>query len=173
MNKEIFPTIIYTEHVNEISDQENEIIKKECYSLCNCGETTFFTNKSLHGLDVFKNLCIIIEKRVISYVHSLGFQGAIKWGQMWLTISEKGGHHGLHHHKGALIAGTYYVSIPKDEPLFLDFYDERIRISSSEYSEKIEDKKLILFEGSVLHGFKPNPSREHKIALSFNFLPAA
>lgn len=165
MNKEIFPTIIYTEVLNEIKD-----LKKECYSLCKVGETTFFDNKSLHGLPVFKDLCRIIEKKAVQYVRSLGFQPPLRWGQMWLTISDKGGNHPIHHHKGALIAGTYYVHVPKDIPIYLDFYDERTRISSSEYSEKLEDKKLILFEGSMLHGFKPNPSSEHKIALSFNFL---
>lgn len=168
MNKDIFQTIIYTDIIHDMGNLE-----KECYNLCEVGKTTFFSNTSLHGRAEFRDLCRHIETRAVTYVQSLGFKGPIRWGQMWLTISGKGGHHPIHHHKGALIAGTYYVSVPKDVPIFLDFFDERLRIPSSEYAEKLEDKKLILFEGGVLHGFKPNPSYEHKIAISFNFLPAA
>ena len=110
--------------------------------------TTFWDPKGLQDNPVFKEL---IDKILIS-VHKYS-EGRYRISGMWAQVYRRGGY-----------IGVYYLHVPKTE----EGYD-KWTLNGNEWDEPIETKKLLLFEGWVLHGSAPNPISEPKIVISFNF----
>lgn len=165
--KNIFPWRIYTE-ILDISDEYNSLLKNEVTRLVppqapfGAVRTTYLQVHTLHN-PVFSNLISKIETEASKYA---GFQVCIN--EFWVTVSDRGAYHAIHNHSSQILSGVYYVDAPPN--LTLDFFNDKplLKNFNQYYCEPIEAKKLILFEGWVLHGYGPVPSVEPKIAIAFN-----
>lgn len=131
-----------TRHVLFPSVLYNEMIREVLHHTDenDSSATTFWDPKGLQDNPVFKEL---IDKILIS--------------GMWAQVYRRGGYIGVHTHGTHPISGVYYLHVPKTE----EGYD-KWTLNGNEWDEPIETKKLLLFEGWVLHGSAPNP-------ISFNF----
>lgn len=166
--KLIFPCRIYSE-ILDISDEYNSQLKNEIISLVPAtapyGEvrTTYLKVHTLCN-PVFSELISKIEEEASKYA---GFKVGIS--EFWATVADQGAYHAIHNHTPQILSGVYYVESPPG--ITLDFFNEKhlIKTMNQYHYEPIEPKKLVLFEGWVLHGFAPVPSIEPKIAIAFNF----
>lgn len=163
----IFPCVLYREKLN-ISDEYNNQMANEIFRITK--NTTFRDPVSLHCNPVFFEFKTKIEEAVERYARLMGTDRKFKISWMWATVGYRGDHHSTHTHGVHPISGVYYVNIPQHpDGYFLKFVWDKWTLLGNEWNEPIETKKLLLFEGWVLHGFPPNPSSEPKISISFNF----
>lgn len=163
----LFPSVLYTEMM-EISDQYNHEMITEVLRHTDendASATTFWDPKGLQDNPVFKEL---IDK-ILNSVHKYS-PGRYKICGMWAQVYRRGGYIGAHTHGTHPISGVYYLHVPKtEEGYHLRFVYDKWTLNGNEWDEPIETKKLLLFEGWVLHGSAPNPISEPKIVISFNF----
>jgi len=99
----------------------------------------------------------------------------------WVNIMPRGVVHGLHLHPLSTISGTYYVQTPKGCP-GLKLEDPRLdRMMASPPRRATRGGnpawvvlpavagRVVLFESWLRHEVPPNPVREERISISFNY----
>jgi hypothetical protein len=166
--KRILAWNIYTAKL-DISDDYLMNMKTAIYSLVNnckvteTGKTTFHDRIRIQDIDFFKPLINVIIEHASKYRNVMNLQVS----KIWVTVASPGSFHQVHTHGNSLISGVFYVNVPGNN-LTLDFRNNTINWFEKCYSEPIETKKLILFEGWMQHGFKPVRGNEDKIAIAFN-----
>lgn len=165
----IFPCLLYREKL-DISDEYNKQMSDEIFRIIGTeSKTTFWEPGCIHCNPVFSEFRTKIEEAVERYARLVGTDRKFKIHSMWATVGYHGDYHGTHTHGIHPISGVYYVNIPHHpDGYFLKFISDKWTLLGNEWNEPLETKKLLLFEGWVLHGFAPNPSSEPKIAISFN-----
>lgn len=164
----IFPCLLYRE-ILDVSDEYNSQLTREIEHM-GILETSFFASDRLFENSVFTHLTEHITRAVNEYARMVGTDRTFRIHSMWANYSKKGACMGTHTHGTHPISGVYYINIPKcPEGYFLRFIYDKWTLRGNEWDEPLESKKLLLFEGWVLHGYAPNPSNEPKIAISFNF----
>ena len=171
----IFPKFIYTEDLN-LSDAYNNEIKQEVmkilksadtrgeYSITNFGVDS--TNQTLNN-PTFAPLFAMIRENIEQLRKMINHTVPLRITNVWLSITPPGKYHDVHKHLSTPVAGVYYVQ--SSPSMHLNFiYDGSLQ-GNDNHIEPIAPKKLILFDGSLLHGFTHvNINEEPKITIAFN-----
>jgi len=169
MRKILFPSVLYSTEL-EISDEYNSKLKE--FILENTPESpvpfkvdSTFWSRNLVDEPILSEFKSKIEREASQYAGR-----SVYVDTMWVSITRYGCFHSLHSHIPAPVCGVYYVNIPRHpEGLFLTFHSDKQCLGGAVWDEPLENKKLLLFEGWVMHGYAPNPSNELKITIAFNF----
>lgn len=93
----------------------------------NTGFTTHFYNDvtgHLYTNELFTELADKVMERAHEYITNsmdyLSYGAAnkqykpIRFTNMWFNVNPPGGYQGRHHHSNNVLAGTYYIDVPKD-----------------------------------------------------------
>jgi len=169
MKKILFPCVLYGTQLG-ISDEYNSRLRD--FILKNTPESptpfkvdTTFWKTNLMDDPLLSEFRIKIEEEAEKYS---GRRMVVD--EMWASVTRYGCFHNTHTHGPVPLAGVYYVSVPRHpDGLFLSFTTDKWVMGGNSWDEPLENKKLLLFEGWVLHGYAPNPSHEPKITIAFNF----
>ena len=150
------------------------------------GYTSYNSASRMHQLSpTFAALEKKLQRHVKAYARSLEFdlaQRPLSMTDCWVNIMPQGVVHGLHLHPLSTISGTYYVQTPKGAP-GLKFEDPRLdrfmaappRLSDARPENKpwvvmpAAAGTVVLFESWLRHEVSPNPVRNERISISFNF----
>jgi uncharacterized protein (TIGR02466 family) len=126
-----------------------------------------------------------LNSHVNKYIKSLNWdlQGRkVKMTTCWVNVVPQNTYHSLHIHPLSVISGTYYVKIPKgasslkiEDPNISKYMNCPPRKSAApktqqpylHFTPKAGD--MILFESWMRHEVPPNPSKEDRISVSFNY----
>jgi hypothetical protein len=170
----LFPKFIYSDTLN-VSDAYNEEIKAEIYRLTNGLEkkqqesvTDFFDKNDLINNPVFVPLFALIREHISTFCRSVGYSKDLRITDPWVSITYPGQFHNFHNHGLAVMNGVYYVqAVPS---MRLKFINSGSHLIENDHSEQLETKKLLLFDGSLIHGFTAVNEPEPKITIAFNII---
>ena len=97
----------------------------------------------------------IVMKNLFSYTGNSG----IKLQGAWFQQYEHDSWFSYHTHPNSNFAGIYYVELPDGSATeFLNFQ-----------SPEVKEGQLLIFPSFLAHRSNPNPSRDRKTVVSFNF----
>jgi len=169
----IFSKFIYSDSLN-ISDAYNEEIKEEIYRLTNELEkgpesvTDFHTKcrKSILDNPVFVPLFALIREHIADFCKNVGYSKNLRITEPWVSITYPGQYHNFHTHGLAVMNGVYYVHARPS--MNLKFINPGSHLIENDHVEHLESKKLLLFDGSLIHGF--TAVNEPKITIAFNII---
>lgn len=138
---------------------------------------------------LFKELCdIILNKAETFYdknyqsIQQLGFflapKKELKITKMWFNVITPFGHQGKHHHNECVIAGTYYVRMPKnsgaisfENPNPWAYHMGQSCMNDTlvldEHGIEPNSGDLILWPGWMSHSVHMNQSNDNRISISF------
>jgi uncharacterized protein (TIGR02466 family) len=165
----LFPKFIYSDTLN-ISDNYNEEIKAEIYKITKdikkTGEsvTDFYSNNDVINNPVFIPLFSLIREHVSIFCNNIGCSKKLRITYAWVSVTYPGQCHDFHTHGVTDINGVYYVQATP--PMNLMFLNTGNHLGQQLHNEPLETKKLLLFDGSLAHGFMP--VSETKITIAFN-----
>lgn len=133
----------------------------------------------------FAELRSKIDKHVRAYAKNLQMDlggGKLAMSTCWINIMPARVNHSLHLHPLSVISGTYYVSTPKgtsalkfEDPRLSKFMatpprEEKSRLENQRYvSLQPRAGDVILFESWLRHEVPPNPSKQDRVSISFNY----
>jgi len=163
-----FSQYIYSD-ILDVSDETNESLKDEIQKIVKPGLLTNYHDDSNSILTnpIFAPLFTIITEHVNIFTKTIDYKQKLKIKDAWVTISYPGSCHSLHTHEhSTVIAGVYYVEASED--LSLIFVNNTSHLTPGEHIEKLMTKKLLLFDGSLIHGFIPVTGTRPKITVAFN-----
>jgi uncharacterized protein (TIGR02466 family) len=123
--------------------------------------------------------------------HVASFAAAVEWDldgralemtDCWVNIMPRQVVHGLHLHTLSTLSGTYYVKIPAGSP-GLKFEDPRLDRYMAAPPRKVASRaenrpwltvpavagRILLFESWLRHEVAPNPVRQERVSISFNY----
>ena len=150
------------------------------------GYTSYGSVHRMYELSpTFAQLRQKIDAHVRKYVRALelDLEGReLTMTDCWVNIMPYRVTHGLHLHPLATISGTYYVQTPKGCAA-LKFEDPRLdrfmaapprrpdaRLENRPWvSIPAESGNVVLFESWLRHEVPPNPSKQERISVSFNY----
>jgi uncharacterized protein (TIGR02466 family) len=150
------------------------------------GYTSYNSASRMHQLSpTFAKLQRHLKRHVNAFARSLEFDLAgreLTMTDCWVNIMPQQVVHGLHLHPLSTISGTYYVQTPKG-CAGLKFEDPRLdrfmaapprRADAREHAKPwivipAEAGQIVLFESWLRHEVPPNPSRQPRVSISFNF----
>lgn len=150
------------------------------------GYTSYNSASRMHELSpTFALLRRKLDRHVKAFAKALAFdlQGReLAMTDCWVNIMPQGVVHGLHLHPLSTISGTYYVQTPKGSP-GLKFEDPRLdrfmaappRRPDAPASARpwiilpAEAGNVVLFESWLRHEVPPNPTKQQRISVSFNY----
>ncbi|HEU4655012.1 MAG TPA: TIGR02466 family protein [Steroidobacteraceae bacterium] len=150
------------------------------------GYTSYNSASRMHELSpTFAKLQRHLKRHVNAFARSLEFDLAgreLTMTDCWVNIMPQQVVHGLHLHPLSTISGTYYVQTPKG-CAGLKFEDPRLdrfmaapprRADAREQAKPwivipAEAGQIVLFESWLRHEVPPNPSRQPRVSISFNF----
>jgi uncharacterized protein (TIGR02466 family) len=169
----LFPKFIYSDTLN-ISDAYNEEIKAEIYRMTNGVEkdeesvTDFHMNfrENILNNPVFVPLFAVIREHISTFCRSVGYSKKLHITDPWVSVTYPGQFHNFHNHGLAVMNGVYYVQAA--HPMSLKFINPGSHLIENDHVEKLETKKLLLFDGSLIHGF--TAVSEPKITIAFNII---
>jgi uncharacterized protein (TIGR02466 family) len=174
----LFPKLLYSEDLN-ISDVYNNEIKQEIVKILADEDnsvptsvTNYFSSKNITE-DILKNpvfapLFAMIRENIRSFCKEVKFNRELQIQDVWLSITHPGKYHNIHKHPNVTLAGVYYV---ESEPSTnLEFICDN-KFGVEDHTEKLNSKKLLLFDGSLVHGFTHVSMKEPKITIAFNCNP--
>lgn len=193
MIKKLFPTLIYEDRI-EAKSLNHQLLKEIDYyydtddaghewSKQNYrgGYTSYNSITNLHELSpTFDELKNHIDKHVKKYIKALNYDLRGRKLQMttcWINIMPQNTYHPMHIHPLCTISGTYYVKVPKGTSA-IKIEDTKMSNLMSAPPRKVDDyyyrfnpkeRDLILFESWVRHEVPPNPAKEERISISFNY----
>ena len=186
-----FPTPVY----NVVDDEDfanREVLVRECRKVISQVKKTdnatmqsrYERVLSSHAVDdtlfrrkEFSALTEFIAAHVQAFTYALGYRKhPLVLSNMWTNVSVKGNFLFPHTHPGALISGSYYVKVEKQDGLnFHDAYSENYSagMELNEYTFQSStydgiEGNLIMFRGSTPHSTCPQEADE-RIVISFNF----
>lgn len=150
------------------------------------GYTSYNSASRMHELSpTFAKLQRHLKRHVNAFARSLEFDlegRELTMTDCWVNVMPQQVVHGLHLHPLSTISGTYYVQTPKG-CAGLKFEDPRLdrfmaapprRADAREQSKPwivmpAEAGQVVLFESWLRHEVPPNPSRQPRVSISFNF----
>jgi len=165
----LFPKFIYSDTLN-VSDNYNEELKVEIYRLTKdikrggTSVTDFFSNNDLINNPVFVPLFSLIREHASIFCNNIGCSNKIRILNAWVSVTYPGQCHDFHRHGLTDINGVYYVQA--DSPMNLMFLSTGSHLGQQTHRQDLETKKLLLFDGSLAHGFMPDSGT--KITIAFN-----
>lgn len=140
--------------------------------------TTFWYNHQLQYELELAKLSQSIIPRASEFASSLGYNRAdnLRIINMWANRVEKYDYHQQHNHHGALISGVYYLQAPDTANLVFtapDYDYDIITDTETEYNQHLVKfqcvpGRLIMFKGTVRHGYDWHGSDTSKISIAFN-----
>ena len=102
---------------------------------------------------------------------------------MWSTILKQDAMHRPHTHSNNVYSGVYYVQSDKDAQANIQFYDPRPQadVLSPALKKMTKDNshvwywpstenRMLLFPAWLQHYVTPNPSKNPRISIAFNFM---
>ncbi len=146
-------------------------------------------SQSFDKLYRFSSTFALLEKKirphVLAYAKNLHWDfdtNELKVSTMWVNVMPQGTTHSFHHHPLSVISGTLYLQVPKDSS-GIQFEDPRAGLlmacppkkanapegNHSYLTIKPKAGELILFESWMKHQVPPNPSKQERISVSFNY----
>lgn len=164
----IFPCNVLDE-ILDISDEYNTKLYEYILKITPRSQTPFacdttFWTTNLVDDPLFLEFKIKIEKNAEK------FGGDFVIDQMWASVTRYGCYHGTHSHGSHPLCGVYYVNVPEHpDGYHLRFVNDKWTLKGNEVDWPIKTKKVLMFEGWVLHGYAPNPSYSPKVSVAFNF----
>lgn len=150
------------------------------------GYTSYSSYSNMH---TWSSSFELLEKKITPHVYKFleaqGYQTKGKhlaMSNFWVNIMGHATTHSWHIHPRSVISGTYYVQIPKDS-VGIKFEDPRMTMMMSCLPKKDKLPKalenfvslrpkageIVLFESWMRHEVPPNPSKEDRISVSFNY----
>ena len=150
------------------------------------GYTSYGSQHRLYQISpTFEALRSALLPHLRSYVRSLDWDLRARRLDMtdcWVNIMPRQVVHGLHLHPLSAVSGTYYVQVPAGSP-GIKFEDPRLerfmaappRKASARVSNRpwvilpAVPGEVVLFESWLRHEVAPNPVRQERISISFNF----
>lgn len=150
------------------------------------GYTSYGSLSSMHEISpTFDELRKKLDVGVKEYIKVLEMDVNPKDIQictLWINIMPPGVTHTMHIHPLSVISGTYYLQLPKNAR-GLKFEDPRLSkfmaTPPRKPKAKLENKwfveitpkvgDMVLFESWIRHEVPPNPSKEERISISFNY----
>jgi uncharacterized protein (TIGR02466 family) len=101
---------------------------------------------------------------------------------LWINIMPPGVTHTMHIHPLSVISGTYYLQLPPnarglkfEDPRMVGYMATPPRKKNAKQDNKwfVELKpkvgEVVLFESWIRHEVPPNPAKEDRISISFNY----
>lgn len=144
---------------------------------------------SMDQLDQFSSTFMDLRKTID--VHAMQFAKSLEMDlgrkklvmtSLWANVMPPGVVHTMHIHPLSTISGTYYVQTPKncsslkfEDPRLVNFMASPPRkVKASQENQRFvsfapEAGQVILFESWMRHEVPPNPSRESRVSVSFNY----
>ena len=110
------------------------------------------------GFDRLANKVIDIANHISQKYYNCKVALLVK--DMWGMIYKKNDYAIVHDHWPALWSGVYYINAPKGSG---DLYWPQLKKSMTP-----QKNTVVLFDGYLRHGVKPNRSDDERIAVSFN-----
>lgn len=147
------------------------------------GYTSYSSANRMHHISpTFAALEKKLARHVKAYVRALGYDmegRKLEMTDCWVNIMPKHVVHGLHLHPLSTISGTYYVQTPKGCP-GIKFEDPRLDRFMASPPRKAGAARpwvvlpaqagyVVLFESWLRHEVAPNPVREERVSISFNY----
>ena len=146
------------------------------------GYTSYATFDRLHrSFSTFAELERRLEPHVKAFAKRLDFDlggGRLRMTDCWVNLMGRGTVHGLHLHPLSVLSGTCYLRIPAGAP-GLRLEDPRLDRFMGSPPRKARSRphvelpvragSLVLFESWLRHEVPPNPSREERVSVSFNY----
>lgn len=150
------------------------------------GYTSYSSYADLHKWSSgFAEIESKINPHVKKYLRQLGYETKgfkLEMTNIWVNIMGPGTVHTMHIHPHSVVSGTLYVKVPKDG-VGLKFEDPRMgslmaalpkkanisQLRKNFVEIKPDDGDLLLFESWMRHEVPPNPSKEDRISVSFNY----
>lgn len=183
-NKKIFLRELITECQNlKKMDLQGQAWSKNHYL---GGYTSYSSYSNLHTWSsTFQFLESKIKPNVIRFLDSQGYDTRHKnvlMTNIWVNIMGHQTTHSGHIHPRSVVSGTFYVQMPKDS-VGIKFEDPRMNFMMSCLPKKkklplslqnfiaLQPKPgdLVLFESWMRHEVPPNPSKQERISISFNY----
>lgn len=194
MIKKLFPTLIYESKLSSAAKLNKQLLKeidyyqetddagrswsKENYR---GGYTSYGSLTNLHKLSpTFEELEKHLNKHAAKFAKDLDYdlQGRkLKMTTCWINVMPQNTYHPLHIHPLCTLSGTYYVKVP-NKTSSLKIEDTKMAYLMSSPPRKKDDYyyhfkpkagDLIMFESWVRHEVPPNPAKENRISISFNY----
>ena len=169
---------VLSEFINELDDERSNL-------------TTEYLNQEFLEIDhpVIKWLSDCFKRATVDYSTNAGIDYEIDfYVQGWPNINRFGDYHNLHNHPHSWLSGTYYVSVPTDDPSIgsrndlnpndISFFDPRPQANMSairndkqvdpEYRYSPKSGDLLLWPAFLHHLVHPNLCHAERISVSFN-----
>lgn len=151
--------------------------KHETFNRSNAGgyqsPDSFYLEESFG--QYLNRLSEIITASVDEYCHGLLCEKyEITLSNMWFNLNRKGNYNLEHTHPGCLLAGVFYLSVPKKAGPIV-FFDPSSH-SSSEIDENCIEEyvpqpgEMLLFPAYLPHRVDPNLDDDQRVSLSFNLV---
>ena len=119
-------------------------------------------------------------KKIVKADTNLGLNGA------WININKRGDYNELHTHPHCHLAAVFWIKYPKDSGK-IEFQNPQHFLSAGEIDSYHPDFKnstncwqgywmiptegtIIVFPSHLVHGVKPNKTRQDRISFSYNML---
>ena len=150
------------------------------------GYTSYSSVSRMHQISpTFAELQKELDRHVRAFVDDLEYdmQGRrLAMTDCWVNVMPQLVGHSWHLHPLATISGTYYVQIPEDAS-GLKFEDPRLANFMAAPPRKpdcrpenrpwivipAEAGNVVLFESWLRHEVPPNPSKQERVSISFNY----
>ena len=169
---------VLSEFINELDDERSNL-------------TTEYLDQEFLEIDhpVIKWLNDCFKRATIDYAKSSEINYEIDFSvQGWPNINKFGDYHNLHNHPHSWLSGTYYVSVPNDDPIIgsrndinpndISFFDPRPQANMTairkdkqvdpEFRHKPSSGELLMWPAFLHHLVHPNLCHEERISISFN-----
>jgi uncharacterized protein (TIGR02466 family) len=196
MTKKLFPTLIYESKLSaKIKQSLNKQLLKEisvyqetddaghAWSKENYrgGYTSYNSITNFHQLSpTFEELQKYLDQHVKKFAKELNYDlrgRKLAMTTCWVNVMPQNTYHPLHIHPLCTISGTYYVKVP-NKTSSLKIEDTKMAFLMSSPPRKDDNYyyyfkptagDLIMFESWVRHEVPPNPAKENRISISFNY----
>jgi len=150
------------------------------------GYTSYNSVARMHELSpTFAKLRKYLDRHVRKYVQALEWDmegRELAMTDCWVNIMPHRVVHSLHLHPLSAVSGTYYVQTPRGAP-GLKLEDPRLdrfmaappRKSTAKLANKpwvvipAQAGGLVLFESWLRHEVAPNPAKQERVSISFNY----
>ena len=169
---------VLSEFINELDDERSNL-------------TTEYLDQEFLEIDhpVIKWLNDCFKRATIDYAKSSEINYEIDFSvQGWPNINKFGDYHNLHNHPHSWLSGTYYVSVPNDDPIIgsrndinpndISFFDPRPQANMTairkdkqvdpEFRHKPTSGELLMWPAFLHHLVHPTLCHEPRISISFN-----
>jgi uncharacterized protein (TIGR02466 family) len=148
------------------------------------------SSQSFDKLHRFSTTFEHLEKKIRPHVKNFA-QNFLHWdcdpndlkaSTFWINVMPQGTSHSFHHHPLSVLSGTFYVQVPKNTS-GIQFEDPRLGLMMACPPRKLKAPDslfphleikphvgdLILFESWMKHQVPPNPTKQERVSISFNY----